>query len=437
MTQTPDRSLRVLMVLPMYGGSLPVGRNCAAALAQLGHTVESFEAPAFHAAYEALKDLRVTSDRLEALENQFLGVVSQAVLAKVESFGPDLVLAVAQAPLSIPVLKKLRSQGVPTAMWFVEDFRLFTYWRVFAEHYDAFAVIQKEPFLSELKALGVANALYLPLAAMPELHRPLDLGSVEKRKYGAPVSFLGAGYPNRRLAFRRLAGRGLKIWGSDWEGDEALKPLVQRGGARIDPDECVFIYNATDVNLNLHSSVSAKALVSPGDFVNPRTFELAACGAFQLVDRRALLPELFDLGAPDSGGELATFETFEELVGLLDHYLAHPDQRRAMAERARARVLAEHTYAHRMQALLGFLHERLEGWPKERTGPSVAQAAALDALDADLRPQLAALLDALELTPDAPFADLIWRLRSRKGELTPLETALLFLDEWQKQQGGA
>ena len=85
--------MRVLVVLPMYGGSLPIGRYCAAALAELGHLVEVFEAPEFHASYKALKGLKVTTDRLQYLENSYLQVVSNAVLAKVETFEPDLVLA--------------------------------------------------------------------------------------------------------------------------------------------------------------------------------------------------------------------------------------------------------------------------------------------------------------------------------------------------------
>jgi spore maturation protein CgeB len=143
--------MRVLVVLPLYGGSLPVGRYCASALAELGHLVEVFEAPDFHASFQALKGLKVTSDRLQYLENSYLQIVSQAVLAKVETFEPDLVLALAQAPLSIQALKRLRRDGVATAMWFVEDHRLFTYWQAFAPHYDYFAVIQKGDFFDQLR----------------------------------------------------------------------------------------------------------------------------------------------------------------------------------------------------------------------------------------------------------------------------------------------
>lgn len=421
------RGLRILVVLPLYGGSLPVGRSCAAALAGLGHTVEVFDAPAFHGAFAALKTLRVTSDRLEYLENSFLQTVSQAVAAKVETFEPDLVLALAQAPLSRQILKRFRRDGVATCMWFVEDHQLFTYWQAFAPLYDLFAVIQKEPFGEKLAAIGQPNVLYLPLAANPAVHRPLELSAVERKRYGAAVSFMGAGYPNRRLAFRDLSDVDLAIFGSEWEGDAALAARVRFGGRRIETDETVKIFSATDINLNLHSSLSKDNPVPPGDFVNPRTFELAMCGAFQLVDRRELLAELF------TDQELAQFGSVSELKEKIGYFVAHPEERAAFAGRARDRALRDHTYAARMEALLAFAAERLPGWPAHRR----EQAEALSGLPEDLRPEVAALLDTLSLPADVSFDDLIWAVRAKQGELSPLETSLLFLDEWRKQYGAA
>jgi len=423
MTSMPH--LRILVVLPMYGGSLPIGRYCASALANLGHAVEVFEAPDFHPAFTALKTLRVTSDRLEFLENSFLQVVSNAIAAKVETFEPDLVLALAQAPLSRQTLKRLRRDGVATAMWFVEDFRLFTYWEAFAPFYDVFAVIQKEPFGERLDAIGAVNNLYLPLAADPAFHRPLELSPVDRRVFGADLSFLGAGYPNRRAAFRQLLDFDFKIWGSDWDGDEALSRWVQKGGRRITPEEAVKIFSATAVNLNLHSSVDPKKLVTQGDFVNPRTFELAMCGAFQLVDERALMPELF------TRDELAAFSSMEELKEKIRHFLDHPGEREAFAQRARKRALTEHCYEARMKTLLEFAAARLPGWPKP--GRSLE---ALAALPEEIRREAAELLAGLSLPSDASFDDLVWALRSRHESLSGLETAILFLDEWRKQYGG-
>ncbi len=418
--------LRILLVLPMYGGSLPVGRYCHEALRELGHTVETFEAPEFHPAFTALKGLRVTTDRLEYLENSFLQVVSQAILAKVETFEPDLVLALAQAPLSRQALKRLRRDNVATAMWFVEDFRLFTYWRAFAPHYDFFAVIQKEPFLDQLREMGVENALYLPLAALPSFHEPQTLSPVEQRKFGSDVSFVGAGYPNRRVAFRRLMGLDFKIWGSDWEGEGVLRKHIQLDGARVSSQEMVKIFNAARINLNLHSSVQADEAVTQGDFVNPRTFELAACGAFQLVDRRGLMPELF---GPD---ELAVFSAMDDLLERIEYFLARPEEREQWAQRGRARVMAEHTYAHRMATLIEHIRGARPGWPAPRTEPDPIWAALPD----DIREQAQTLLQSLGLPRDAAFQDLVWALKQRQGVLSDVETAVLFLDEWRKQYCG-
>lgn len=420
-TGTMADSRRILIVLPMYGGSLPIGRYCGNALRGLGHLVEYFEAPAFYSAFEALKGLRVGLDRLDHLENSFLQVVSQAVLAKVEAFSPDMVLALAQAPLSRQALKRLRRDGVPTAMWFVEDHELFTYWKVFAPLYDVFAVIQKGNLPDKLAAVGQPNSLYLPLAADPSVHRPLDLTDGERTRYGSELSFVGAGYPNRRLAFRQLARYDLRIWGNDWDEEMVLAGHLQRGGERIETDEVVRIFNASSININLHSSVRPGALVGDGDFVNPRTFELAACGAFQLVDRRSLMDGLF---GPD---ELVLFEDMDGLLAAIEHYRSRPELRAEAAARSRARVLAEHTYTHRMTALLEHMAPlmaapRSSAWPEE--------------IPEELRGELDALLLKLGLSPSVPFADLVWAVRAQNGPLDRLETAILFLDEWKKQYSG-
>ena len=418
--------LKILLVLPFYGGSLPIGRYCHAALQELGCLVEVFESPEFYGSFAALQSLGVGGPQADYLENSMLQVVSQAICAKAEAFRPDLVLAMAQAPLSRQALKRLKKEGIPTAMWFVEDFRLFTYWRAFAPYYDLFAVIQKEPFLSELHAIGVENTLYLPLAALPSLHAPRVLSSVEKASYGADVSFLGAGYPNRLAAFRSFAeGLGknvkFKIWGTEWEGEPRLAPYVQREGARIAPEEAVLVYNASTVNLNLHSSIQTEHLVSNGDFVNPRTFELACAGVFQLVDRRSLLDELFEADT------LASFSSLEEMTRLAQHYLANPEERQAIVAKGRQRVLDAHCYTHRMQALLDFASTVLPGFGHRK------EPESFSAIPAASREALSNLMQSSGFALDASFADVIAAVRQKKGTLSDVETALLFMDEWRKQ----
>ncbi len=431
----------------MYGGSLPVGRYCVRALEQMGHSVRAFEAPLMFSAFTGLQALGLPPTQTAQLENAFLQVVGQAVWAQVQAQEPHLVLAMAQAPMGRGLLQRLRRAGVRTAMWFVEDHNVFQYWRAYAPLYDVFAIIQKQPFMDLLAAAGQKNFLYLPLAAQSDFHVPTDLTPEERREYGADLGFLGAGYPNRRLAFRPLAGRDLKIWGSDWDGEGLLAAHVQRGGARIGEEESVKIYNATRVNLNLHSSLQTTELVSRGDFVNPRTFELAAMNAFQLLDERSLLPELF---APD---ELATFASIEEFYAKIDYFLAHPDERAAYTARARARVLRDHTYSHRMQTLLDFVGERLGPWSQEaRPDPpeiAAGQGAGATAAScppgsatppeqagtsgADMAAAINRTVEKLGLGPHADFDHVVAALRTRTGALDETEACLLFLDEWRKQ----
>lgn len=432
----------------MYGGSLPVGRYCVRALEQMGHSVRAFEAPLMFSAFTGLQALGLPPTQTAQLENAFLQVVGQAVWAQVQTQEPHLVLAMAQAPMGRGLLQRLRRAGVRTAMWFVEDHNVFQYWRAYAPLYDVFAIIQKQPFMDLLAAAGQKNFLYLPLAAQPDFHVPTDLTPEERREYGADLGFLGAGYPNRRLAFRPLAGRDLKIWGSDWDGEGLLAAHVQRGGARIGEEESVKIYNATRVNLNLHSSLQTTELVSRGDFVNPRTFELAAMNAFQLLDERSLLPELF---APD---ELATFASIEEFYAKIDYFLAHPDERAAYTARARARVLRDHTYSHRMQTLLDFVGERLGPWSQEArpdppeiaAGQGAGHATAASCSPgsatppeqagtsgADMAAAINRTVEKLGLGPHADFDHVVAALRTRTGALDETEACLLFLDEWRKQ----
>jgi spore maturation protein CgeB len=337
--------IKVLLVNPIYGGSLPVARYCASALRRMGHLVTVFASEAFSAGMDFAVNYRFGKCR-SAFRNDLAEMISRSVELMAKESRPDLVLALAQAPLVSESLARLNAMDIPTAFWFVEDYRVLTYWRDIAPHYRYFFGIQKDDFKRELSSIGVSRYSYLPMAAAPQVHSPMELSAEEMEEFGSPLSFVGAGYYNRCNLFRGLTDYPFKIWGSDWPLSPPLDRLIQRNGARIDTEECVRIFNASHINLNLHSSLSHDGVVPEGDFVNPRTFEIASCGAFQLVDRRSLMDELFD------AGEMELFSDLPELRERIDHYLSKPEERSRFAEQGRKRVLAEHTYEKRMEELL-------------------------------------------------------------------------------------
>jgi spore maturation protein CgeB len=412
--------LKVLVVTPLYGGSWPIAGYAARALAELGHETHLLDLAPFHDAFLGLERFGARKNNRRVLEQGFCDVMSAGVAATVDAVEPDLVLALAQAPLGPTALDAIGKRGVLRALWFVEDFRVMTYWRELARHYDFVFTIQTDACLEALGQVTDARLAYLPCGFDPRVHRPLVLDDAEQAELGSDVSFVGAGYRNRRLAFRRFLDLDFKLWGSDWGGAEGLGRVLQRSGARIDTEDSVKIFNASRVNLNLHSSTYHEGVDPRGDFVNPRTFELAGAGAFQIVDRRELLPPL---SAADR--ELAVATSVSEMRDLTEHFLAHEDERHALAARARERALAEHTYTRRMEDMLativGAAQERLLMRRRTVTVGDVARGG-----DGDLERFLQ------RFDPTTPFTldRLAASLAKREGALSEPEAIFLFLHQF-------
>ena len=356
-------------------------------------------------------------------------MLSRITMAQLAEDPPDLVLSLAQAPLILPALEHLRRKKFLTAMWFVENYRHLTYWQQLAAGYDFWFVIQQAPCIAALKQAGAKDVRYLPMAADPSVHRPVELTPAEQEEFGSDVSFVGAGYANRREIFPRLLGHEwtFKLWGNEWGGATDLTSVLQRNGARIDTDTCQKVFNASAVNLNLHSWGGA-GFDPDGDFVNPRTFELAACGAFQLTDRRSLMPDLF------TANEVASVSSSIELSGEITRWLREPEQRVAMAAVARQRVLADHTYAHRMRTLLS----QVGVASPDRIGPILRgerQAEALAHAAADSFPSVASTLRIFPPTQRVELKQLAAQIRSRgpMGTLSREDLMVLMLDEYRSE----
>ena len=410
--------LKILLVNPVSGGSLPIAHYCASALRALGHFVTTFASEAFAQGMDFSGNYRFEHCR-KSFRSGLTETISQGVELLAKETRPDMVLALAQAPLLPGTLTRLAEMEIPTAFWFVEDYRVLTYWRELAPYYTYFFGIQKAEFQRELAAIGVTRYNYLPTGAAPEIHLPVELIPVERDKYGSSLSFVGAGYYNRRNLFCGLTDYPFKIWGSDWPMVPPLDRLIQLNAARIDTETCVRIFNASAINLNLHSSLSHEGVVPEGDFVNPRTFEIASCGAFQLVDKRTLLGELFEEGEMELFGDLA------ELRVKIDYYLARPEERNRIACLGRERVLCEHTYTARMEELLAviladdsLLAEKLRVRQKESVDLRVG---------IDRQPGLREFLDRLPQGKAPAMVDVYTALEKGEGALTRAEKIFLAL----------
>ena len=417
---TLSERYRILVVGPVYGGSLPILGYVSSALKDLGYEVEVMDCSPFREAFLSIGDIIEEKGNVDKLRSIFTTFLSELIMARVVDFKPDLFFALAQAPVTVDLLERLKGYGIPRAFWFVEDFRLFEYWKDVAPLYDYFFTIQDGEFFGYLKDLRVKNFHYLPLAADPSVHRPLQLSKEELEEYGSDLSFVGVGYYNRRYLLPHLIDFDLKIWGSGWGGLKPLQPFIQREGRWISPEEYVKVFNASRINLNLHSSTVHQGVNPYGDFVNPRTFEIASCGAFQLVDRRSHLPRFFN------EEEMVTYESLEDLREKIKYYLKNGRERKEMARRARERVVRDHTYRRRMEEAMAFMVERgfcgVDSLPRRYLVRDLVKKAGPET---ELGRYLLRFLPRRSIEME----DIVRDIREGAGSLTRPETIFLIMKE--------
>lgn len=350
---------------PLQGGTLPMAGYSARAFEILHQRTRRLDVSGFALGYHQFEGFVKEKITQFILQSRYVEMISNTLLEAINEKPVDILVCMAQAPVTPAFLTEMRRRGIITVLWFVEDYLRFTYWQQMARFYDYVFTIQKGKCIEAIKAAGAGEVHYLPCACDPGVHRPLELSAEEKQRWGSPVSFVGAGYHNRQQTFASLAEMPFRIWGTEWPTCAPFDRLVQEEGRRLTPEEYVKIFNATDVNINLHSSDERDGVDPYGDFVNPRTFELASSGVFQLCDSRSLLPELFE-----AGKEIVTFDSALELKDKIHYYLAHPEERRKIVKAAQDRVLREHTYAHRLKKMLSIIYSTRYESLKARIGTS-------------------------------------------------------------------
>lgn len=415
--------LDIAVIPPLFGGSLPVADACSRALRQLGHRVRYPDLSPFLPAYQEIG--RATSgDLLEPfsapLRSGLVRLIGQTILAGFQIDPPDLVFAMAQAPLDLEMLDSLRRQGITRAFWFCEDFHVMPYWKALAPHFDVFFHIQPEDFSKPLRDAG-GNGVPLPMAFDPQIHCPVDLREEDRRRYGSDLSFVGAGYYNRIQCLPSLFSMGLRIWGTEWPITPEFLDVMPEPNVRQSSETSNLIFNATHINLNLHSSPWCDSVNPVGDFVNPRTFELAGAGGFQLVDERRDLGQFF---VP--GREVVTFRDLTECREKISYYLSHPEERLEIAARARSRALGEHTYRHRMETALDLLRSgSIPLAPRRRTQITVG-----DTIDQSSdEPELREILGRVPRDDAMDYRAVSLAVGRGSGELSREEKLLLFMRE--------
>lgn len=182
--------------------------------------------------------------------------------------------------------------------------------------------------VDEFRAAGFARVVHMELAANPAVRDPGPLPPGERERLGGPVGFIGHWEPvtERRILRLVRAGIPVKVYGAHWEAAEAGSELTGVAQHRlVIGDEYARAIVAFDVNLGIVSKWNRNHTAS-------RTFQIPALGAFLLHERNELVVKYFR-----EGQEAEFFDSDDELLEKCRYYLAHPEERRRIAEAGRRR----------------------------------------------------------------------------------------------------
>ena len=216
------------------------------------------------------------------------------------------------------------------------------------------------------RELGAPLARALYCSADPEVHRPSHVAS------RWDLGYVGTYSADRQPALERLLlGPARRRPRSRFAVAGPQYPRELRWPRNVDridhlpPGDHARFYAAQRFTLNVTRADMVRAGWSP----SVRLFEAAACGTPVISDPWPGLDVFFE-----PGRELLVARGAEDVLRVLRGI--GEDERRALGARARRRVLAQHTAAHRAAELERFVREARDRLARLRRRPEGARPAA-------------------------------------------------------------
>jgi hypothetical protein len=195
-------------------------------------------------------------------------------------------------------------------------------------------------------ATALSQETERPVHVLPQATDPAVFFPDRDARHARELVFVGNSRRVVRPIVRDLlpTDRDLAVWGRDWEGIVDPRHLA---GPYLPNDEVRRAYTSAGLVLNDHwDDMRAWGIVSN------RVYDVLASGGTLISDE---LPELHE----QLGDTVLTYRTREQLHALVEARLADPGGRARASAAGRAVVLAEHTFARRVETLLTALGARL------------------------------------------------------------------------------
>ncbi|MBC7284828.1 glycosyltransferase [Hoeflea sp.] len=261
---------------------------------------------------------------------------------------PDIFLTVKGVGITADFLQEVRRAGAKTVMYF-PDFH-FDHPGVSVESfagYDLFVTTKtfQLDYLENL--LGPEHVAYVPHGFSGCVHEPV-YSNMPESDFEADVLHAGnhSAWKQRWLegAAAALPDASFRVVGNSWRENAGGGPLARSDmpGPRLGIGYAGAI-QAARINIAVHFGPTASGWE---DRVSTRTFEIPACKGFMLHIDNEEVRAFFEPGV-----EIDVFSTPEELADKIGFYLARPELRAQMIERAYARCVPAYSYAARAKQI--------------------------------------------------------------------------------------
>lgn len=285
------------------------------ALRNLGHEVLHFE----------------TRHRSDARDYAQL---NRLLLQTVDSTNPDAMLVVPfRYELWIETLEAIRARGVATMCWTTDD--SWKYWessRFYGPCFDAITTTY-DYVIPQYKRDGIHHVHLTQWAASSAFLMPPR----RARDCDVSVSFVGAAHGNRKAQIAALHAAGIDVhcFGYGWPAGPVAAEEIPR------------IINRSILSLNFANTPGYRQ-TGPNQ-IKARTFEVPGSGGLLLTESA---PGLENFYVPDK--EVLVFRGVADLIGKIQHFLMHPEERDQIANAGYQRTVKDHTYEARLKQLIEF-----------------------------------------------------------------------------------